>query len=218
MFIIHHADFVPFIKQYIPASAVIVEVGAFTGHDTARLVRAFPDAHIFAFEPVVELYQKLVATVAPYPHVKTYCAAVSDHDGTATLHRAHKKSGAITQASSLQKPKERLKHSPITFPDIITVPTMQLTTWAKQEQITHIDLLWLDTQGHEMIILESIRTTLLPHISYIYTEVGFVEAYEGQQHAHTVLAWLAREGFEPLAQDFTNPPTWFFGNILFVRK
>jgi len=218
MHIINHAEIIPFLKQFIPSSAVIVEVGAFTGHDTARLAQTFPNAQIFAFEPVPELYRQLVSTVAPYHNVKTYCMAVSDHDGTAQLHVAHKKRGTTTQASSLQKPKGRLAHSPIIFPETIEVSTITLTTWAQREQINHIDLLWLDTQGHEMTILESIRTTLLPHIRVIYTEVAFIEAYEGQRSADHVRDWLAQEGFIAIAQDFSNPPSWFFGNILFVRN
>lgn len=215
--ITNREDVFQIVKEYIAVPSIIVEVGAFTGQDTVRMAKAFPESKIYAFEPVPELYNALIATTAPYPKVTPYSAAVSDHKGTMPLHVAYKPNGKITQASSLRKPKERLAHSPITFPEIIDVPTITLTSWAQQIGVDHIDLLWLDTQGHEMTILQSIKDTLLLHVRAIYTEVAFTEAYEGQTHADQVTAWLIDAGFTPIAQDFENPPKWFFGNLLFIR-
>jgi FkbM family methyltransferase len=218
MHIIKHTNVLPLVKKYISGNPVIVEVGAFKGHDTIRMAQQFPTASIHAFEPVPELYDALVNATTSYAQIKTYRAAVSNHDGIAPLYIAHKSTGATTQASSLQKPKERLMVSPIKFPTIIDVPTITLNTWAQQTGIDHIDLLWLDTQGHEMIILETIKETLLPRTRMIYTEVAFIEAYENQMHTDQIITWLAKAGFTAIAQDFENPPTWFFGNILFIRN
>lgn len=206
------------IKPYLSAEPIIIEVGAFKGHDTMRLATALPESTVYAFEPVPELYEALVDATREHANIVPIQAAVSDNDGIMPLYVAHKPNGKTTQASSLQKPKERLKHSPIIFPETIMVPTVNLVTFAHAHNIQSIDLLWLDTQGHEMAILQAIKQTLLPHVRMIYTEVGFTEAYEGQAHADVIIAWLKSEGFTPIAQDFTNPPIWFFGNILFVRN
>jgi FkbM family methyltransferase len=217
MKIIRHTDLSEIIKPYLSERPTIIEVGAFKGHDTIRLAKTFPQGHIYAFEPVSELYGALIEATKSYSNITPVRAAVSDHDGMMPLHVAHKPNGKTTQASSLQKPKERLSYSPITFPETIMVPTINLATWAATNKIEAIDLLWLDTQGHEMIILQSIKK-LLPHVRTIYTEVGFTEAYEGQVHADAVITWLKNNGLTPITQDFQNPPTWFFGNILFVRN
>lgn len=217
MQIIKQSNVLPLVKKYISEPAVIVEVGAFKGHDTIRMAETFPTSIIYAFEPVPELYDALVSATASHTNVVLYRAAVSNRDGMMPLYVAHKPTGKITQASSLSKPKERLKHSPIIFPTAIEVPTISLNSWAEQTGIDHIDFLWLDTQGHEMTILHSIRDTLLPRTRVIYTEVAFTEAYEGQSTAEQVTTWLTAAGFTAIAQDFENPPTWFFGNLLFVR-
>lgn len=216
--ITNREDVFQIVKKHIAQPAIIVEVGAFKGQDTVRMAKEFPKSKIYAFEPVPALYEALVTATVTYPQVVACCAAVSDHDGTMPIHVAYKPNGKITQASSLRKPKERLAHSPITFPEIIDVPTITLNGWAQQTNIDHIDLLWLDTQGHEMTILQSIKETLLSHVRAIYTEVAFTEAYEGQTHANHVTTWLSNAGFTPIAQDFENPPKWFFGNVLFVRN
>ncbi len=218
MKIIKQSDLPTFIKPYLSARPIIIEVGAFKGHDTIRLATALPESTVYAFEPVPELCDALVAATREHANIVPIQAAVSDHDGVMPLYVAHKPNGKTTQASSLQKPKERLKHSPIIFPETIMVPTVNLATWAAKQAIESIDLLWLDTQGHEMAILQSIQHTLLSQVRMIYTEVGFTEAYEGQAHADAIIAWLSNAGFTPVAQDFQNPPIWFFGNILFVRN
>ncbi len=218
MHIIKQTDVPKIIQPYITDNPIILEVGAFKGNDTVRLAAALPTAHIYAFEPVPELYDLLVSNTRIYANVTPVHAAASEQNGTMPLYLSKKTTGRTTQASSLQKPKERLVHSPIIFPETIMVPTVNLTTWAQDNKISHIDMLWLDTQGHEMIILESIKNTLLSKIRTIYTEVGFTEAYEGQVHAEQVIAWLQTNGFTPIAQDFQNPPKWFFGNVLFVRN
>lgn len=218
MQIVKQSDVLQLVKKYICEPAIIVEVGAFKGHDTIRMAEIFPASKIYAFEPVPELYDALVAATRSHTTITPYRAAVSDRDGQIPLYLAHKPTGKITQASSLRKPKERLAHSPITFPTIIEVPTISLNSWAQQTSIDHIDFLWLDTQGHEMTILHSIKDTLLPRTRAIYTEVAFTEAYEGQPTAEELTTWLIAAGFTPIAQDFENPPTWFFGNILFVRN
>jgi FkbM family methyltransferase len=216
MKIITQREVYTFIKPYIDNNPTIVEVGAFVGHDTIRMAQQFPTSNIYAFEPVPELYEQLYKNTVIYAHVKTYPYAISDSSGLQVLYLAQKTNGKITQASSLRKPKERLTHSPIVFPREITVNAMTLPAWCFQEQVTSIDLLWLDTQGHEMAILNASRK-FLPYIKTLYTEVGFIEAYEGQSHAHSITQWLIQEGFTPIAQDFTNQSTWFFGNMLFVR-
>lgn len=218
MKIIKQSDIPTCIKPYLSAQPIIIEVGAFKGHDTIRLATALPESRVYAFEPVPELYEALVEATREHLNITPIQAAVSDADGMMPLYLAHKPNGKTTQASSLQKPKERLKHSPIMFPETIMVPTVNLVAFAQAHNIKSIDLLWLDTQGHEMVILQSIQQTLLSQVRMIYTEVGFTEAYEGQAHADAIIAWLKDAGFTPVAQDFQNPPTWFFGNILFVRN
>ena len=216
MKIIRQSALLSFVKPYIQDNPVIVEVGAFIGHDTERMANFFPNGTIHAFEPVPLLYDILKEKTKSYTNIKTYHYAVSDKDDVMTLYLAQKTNGNITQASSLQKPKERLQYSPIIFPTHIQVPAITLVIWSLMHDVSDIDLLWLDTQGHEMVILKSI-SALLPHIKAIYTEVGFTEAYEGQEQAAQVIEWLCQAGFTPVAQDFSNPPTWFFGNILFVK-
>lgn len=207
------------IKTYLSNSPIIIEAGAFNGTDTIRLAKQWPAGTIHAFEPVPTLYETLVKNTAAYPHIHCYPLALSDSNGTAQLYVAEKqdKPGKPSQASSLLSPKERLRHSPITFPSTIQVPTITLDTWAEQYHVDHIDFAWLDIQGKEVAVLQA-SPRMVRTLKIIYLEVSFIESYAGQPLYQDVQQWLLSQGFEEIGRDFTNTTDWFFGNSLWIRK
>lgn len=244
------------LKQFLPSNPTIVEAGAFNGSDTKKMAIAWPEGTIHAFEPAPEIYKQLTDNTHTFNNIHTYQYALSDSDNGALFYVAEKpsKPGRATQAGSLHKPQDRLNHSPIIFPRTIEVPTITLESWMKKYNITdEIDLLWLDTQGHELPILKSIlrqaqdervsrRATQgelsrwatqgeqmgnkasqnkrvgLENIKVIFTEVAFIQAYEGQALYHEVVDWIVAQGFEYVGRDFENQTDSFFGNVLLVRK
>lgn len=207
------------IKQYAPVRPIIVEAGAFDGTDTITLAQTFPKGFVHAFEPVPEIFSKLILNTAKLPNIHTYEQALSDTNGTAEFYISEKpdKPDIPSQAGSLRKPKKRLAHSPMQFPYTIEVQTITLDRWTKQNNMTRLDVLWLDTQGHELAILQGAQQ-ILPTVSVIYTEVAFIEAYEDQPTYEVVKAWLEKQGFTEIGRTFENTTDWFFGNILMVRK
>jgi FkbM family methyltransferase len=216
--IIKSSEIYAAVKPYLPTNPIIVEAGSFMGHDTMRLAQHWPAGNVHAFEPIPELFEKLKSKTADTATIHCYPLALSNHDGTATMHVAEKpdKPGITTQASSLHTPRERLIYSPIEYPHTILVPTITLDTWANQHRIDHIDFLWLDMQGHELSALKG-AAKILPTVRAIYTEVNFIQAYEGQPLDHVVSAWITAQGFKEICRTFENRTDWFFGEILFVR-
>jgi len=144
---------------------------------------------------------------------------LSDKIGTATFYVSEKpeKPGIPSQAGSLLAPKERLEYSSMQFPSTIKVSTITLDAWAQQETVTRIDFAWLDMQGTELAVLQA-SPNMLSTMKAIVCEVGFKENYAGQPSYQTILDFLAKNGFEPIARDFENTSNWFFGNVLVVRK
>lgn len=209
---------ISYIAPHLPKNPVIVEAGAFTGTETLRLARQFAQSPIYSFEPVPELFEILQKNCAGLSQITCHQAALSKTSGIATLHLSHKPETPhkISQANSLRAPKERLERSPIKFGRTISVPTFSLDDWTTHNKIKQIDLLWLDTQGHEKSILEG-AAHILPSIKVIVTEVGFVEAYQGQTLFEQLTVWLAQRHFSLLATDFVLPSNWFFGNAVYIK-
>lgn len=207
------------IKPFLSDNPVIVEAGAFDGHDTKKMVQQWPQGTIYAFEPVPEIYERLFKNTSMLSNVHQYPLALSDHTGVSKFYISEKpnKPGVASQAGSLHKPKERLKHSPLIFPRMAMVQTITLDQWADENGISAIDLLWLDTQGHELAILQA-APQMISHIKVVLAEVSFVESYEGQPLYEDVVAWMAEHNFEFVGRDFADTTNSFFGNALFVKR
>jgi 2-O-methyltransferase len=204
---------------YLPKNPVIVEGGAFIGHDTQRMALFWPQATLHAFEPVPQLCEELQKNMAPHTNVICYQQALSNRTGSAQLYIAEKptRPGAPSQASSLLQPKERLHYSSQQFTQSIEVSAITLDDWAKNYRIERVDFLWLDLQGCELAVLQA-APQLLQHVRAIYTEVQFVESYEKNPLYQEIKVWLAGQGFVAIARDFDEKPRSFFGNILVVKK
>jgi FkbM family methyltransferase len=207
------------IKPLLPDNPVIVEAGAFDGNDTKKMAILWPQGIIHAFEPVPEIYERLVKNTNMLTNIICYPIALSNHTGTAQFYISERPSrpGRASQAGSLHKPKERLTKSPLIFPRTTTVPTITLDQWAHEHKINSIDLLWLDTQGHELAILQA-ASRMIKNIKVVLAEVSFIESYEGQPRYEEIVAWMVEHGFEYIGRDFADMTKSFFGNALFVKK
>jgi FkbM family methyltransferase len=206
------------IEHYLPQKPTIVEAGAFDGNDTKKMSLRWPEGIIHAFEPVPEIYARLVANTSTHANIRYHQLALSNTSGTQLFYISERptKPGIASQAGSLHKPKDRLAASPLIFPRTTMVQTITLQNWADNNNIQKIDLLWLDTQGHELAILQA-SEPFLKNVHAILAEVSFIESYHNQPHYHNVVDWLKKQGFEYVGRDFENTTTSFFGNALFVR-
>lgn len=199
----------PLLKKSLPENSVIIEAGAHKGRDSLKLHALFPQATIYAFEPVPYLYEQLKKAVTGIRQIKTFNIALSDKIGTTTMH-VSPELGAV---SSLLEPTTLKQEKPnITF-EKIEVSTITLDNWAQQHKIEKIDFLWLDLQGHELAALKA-STTILKTVKAIYTEATLEPRYEGQVLYPELKKWLENQGFHVVAEHFHHK-TW--GNVLLVK-
>ena len=198
-------------------SPLIIEAGAFDGTDTIAMANKWPHSIIHAFEPVPALYKTLCNNTEKYSNIFCHQLALSNKNGMALFYVSEKpdKPGIISQAGSLLAPKERLAYSPIRFPYTIMVPTITLDAWAEHYNISSVDFIWLDIQGHEMAVLQA--SQFIESVKALYLEVGFLENYEGQPTYDVIKNWLTKKEFKEIGSDFSNTHDWIFGNVLFAR-
>lgn len=206
------------LKPYLPSNPIIVEAGAYNGKDSLKLTKHWPQGHVHAFEPVPFLFKQLQEQTDGEKNISCYPVALSNANGFATFFVSEnpKKPGKPSQAGSLLEPKERLKHSPLFFPETIEVPTISLDAWAKTHGISHVDLLWLDMQGHELAVLKASQS-ILPTVKAVFTEVSFIESYANIPQVDEITKWLEENSFKLIGQDYESTTDHFFGNRLFIR-
>lgn len=200
-----------YITQFLPHNPVILEAGAHIGRDTVKMAKQWPHAIIHAFEPVPYLFEELKKNTAAFPNIHCYNIALSNRSGFTTFYQS---GGRSTATSSLLAPKEYLKEHPTTIFEKISIPTITLNDWAKKNKISHIDFMWLDMQGAELLALQA-GIDLLKTVKALHCEVSYQERYENNPLSDTIKVWFKEQGFLAIEEDARNV-SW--GNVLFIKS
>ncbi len=199
------------ISQYLPPKPIMIEAGAFDGSDAAESARYWPQARIYAFEPVPENFQKTLAATAAFPQIECIPVGLFDRNGTTTMHL----SSNDRVSSSVLKPTGHLKfHPEVQFDKDVVVNITTLDHWAQQRGVSVVDFLWLDMQGAELSAMRN-GEKLLKNVSTIYTEVSLRPTYEGGPLYPEIRRWLEVRGFAVIKEAL---PYRDMGNVLFVNE
>lgn len=199
------------IRQHLPPSPTVFEAGAHIGSDTSEMAETWPDAKIYAFEPIPKIFKQLRSNTKRFKNVHCYKLAIGEKSGNVKIYVS---GGASDGSSSILAPKEHLNlHPDVTFPEQISVKVESIDSWAKNQEIKDIDFLWLDLQGLELAALKG-ANRILKTVSAIHTEVNLVEVYEGVPLYPELKSWLKNYDFrvEIEAIDWDDG-----GNVLFVK-
>lgn len=200
------------IKRKIPSNPVIIEAGAHIGSDSGRFAQIWKDAKIYAFEPVPSVYSQLVKNTSTYNNIKTIPLALSNTNGITKMFVS---SGRSDASSSLLAPKQHLEvHPDVQFNETIFVETITLDDFCLNNNISHIDFMWLDMQGYELPMLMASKK-MISNITLIYSEVSLIETYEGVSTYQKYKEWMDGAGFKVYKEYF---PWKDMGNVLFVKK
>ncbi len=198
-------------KKYLPKDPIIIDCGAHIGNDSLSLAK-FLKGTIHSFEPVAELYDQLKQNTVNHKNILTYKLALSDSNGESEFYVSE---GESDGSSSLLPPLLHLRDHPGTlFKKKIVVETRTLDSWASENNITHIDLLWLDMQGFEMNMLQA-SNKILDTVKLIHTEISTRETYKGVATYSEYKNFLNDRGFKVLYEAI--PKGWDMGNVLFVK-
>jgi len=149
--------------------AFVIQIGANDGIAGDPLGEAFSETRWSGLlvEPVPHLYEALVARYRDRPAVRLERAAISTQDGEAPLYRLRHIPGQtpewFAQLATLNR-DVLLKHrSSIPELDQLLieerVPTLRLETLLARQAVSKIDLLVIDTEGHDYEILRMLDFT-----------------------------------------------------------
>jgi FkbM family methyltransferase len=206
----------------LPENPAILEAGAYDGIDSVKLAHFWPSAKIYSFEPVPELYSKMMTQTKACTNIYCFPFALGKKTGWEKFFLSINLEDASLYgpSGSLLPPKEHLNWSPTEFRGTVNVPTLTIDEWAEMYAIPRIDLMWLDMQGMELDALRA-SPNILSKVSIIYTEVEFVEAYAEQGLYQDILSFLEQNGFVEYGRNFESPFNGgygWYGDALFVRK
>lgn len=193
--------YVKIAKRLLGSDGVktIMEIGARDGVETKAFNHFFPEATIYTFEcnpQTVPLWRENTKNIASVVLTEK---AVSDKNGTIsffpidpTTTKSDWKDGN-PGASSLLKasgeyPVEQYGQKEI------TVETTTLKSFFLEQRIAHINLVWMDIQGAELMALRGLEERILD-IDIIHTEVEFIQIYKDQPLVLDIKKFMNEHGF-----------------------
>jgi FkbM family methyltransferase len=173
---------------------VIFDVGANQGQTSKKYRALFPKARIHAFEPFPKAFKVLEHRYREDPDIICAQVALGAAPGTrqfftyeasvtnSLMPFADEVADLVPMATDLNK--------------VIDVEGVTLDDYCVANDIDHIDILKMDTQGAELEILHGAKRMLSENrISLIYSEHIFVPLYDGQAEFYEVVSALAHVGF-----------------------
>jgi FkbM family methyltransferase len=171
--------------------ASVVDVGANRGQFTLFAAGLYPQARIFAFEPLPGPYAVLARLAAGRDRIRTFCAALGPRVATASIHLMRP-----DDSSSLLAPTERqfAIFRQTRLAGKLPVEMAPLHAFVGPGDLCSPALLKLDVQGFELAALEGCAS-LLDRFAAVYVVCSFVPLYADQPLADEVLAHLRAHGF-----------------------
>jgi FkbM family methyltransferase len=200
------------IYKHLPPNPIIIDCGAHIGSDSVEFAK-LKGSKVFSFEPVPDIFERLKESTSKFENIDCFNIALGWFDGRTEMFVS---SGTSDGSSSLLKPKKHLKHHPtVLFERRINVECKSLDSWAGENGISKVDMLWLDMQGAEQKMLMASKS-IIDSVKIIHTEVSKDETYEGVKSYKMFRKYLEKLGFKIEVEAI--PTGHYGGNVLFIRK
>lgn len=149
-----------------PDANVVVDVGANLGRWSVQARGVWPSTDIHAFEPATAMYEQLVGAT-PAHGARCVHAACGAASGTATLYSVP----GLPGLSSLHERDLTTHALRMTPAEVVAVTT--LDEYCEEQGIDRIDYLKIDTEGHELAVLQGARRMIENRgIAFIQFEFG----------------------------------------------
>ncbi|MGI9169863.1 MAG: FkbM family methyltransferase [Caulobacteraceae bacterium] len=211
----HHRELRGLFAAYIPADAVVVDVGAHAGQFSKMFAAMAPRGHVFAFEP--SAYARSVMAPAlrfnRIGNVTLVPMGLSDTRGELTLHTPIKRGRSLGFGLAHLGAGE----GPA-FEQTIALTTLDI--FARERRLGRLDFIKADIEGWELRALEGGEATLRRFSPALYLEVDAARLARAGDTPADLCAWLAALDY----RCFTPPaifraPAYFGpGDYFFVRR
>jgi FkbM family methyltransferase len=174
---------------------VIFDIGSRDLEQSIEFSEIFPLSKIYSFEPNPEQAKLCKERSNDYPTIEFDGVALTNIVGELTFYNTARSTNV--GASSLLKP-QRYSYTEV------TVPAIRLDVWMKENSVDSVDILWMDTQGTEMLVLQGMGD-FLNTVKYIHCEACPVPYYDGHIVKDELERFLHDNGFETVFHPTRHP-------------
>lgn len=172
----------------------IFDLGANYGEITQLYRDMFPDATVYAFEPIAELAAQLRSRFKHDPKVVVESFAIAENAGVKQFFVNSNKDTSSLLASKQDVPISY--KSMMTAAKTVDVNTTTIDLYCKENGIAQIDLLKMDIQGGELSAICGATDMLSKRcVGLIYSEAFLIPFYDSQPLLGEITLRLAQTGY-----------------------
>jgi FkbM family methyltransferase len=162
---------------------VIFDVGANVGQSTLEFRRWYPNATIHCFEPIASTFERLQANVRPMRRVNAHKLAFGDAARTVAMQVA-----ALSDMSGVDSTFDTTRTE--------NVEVQALDQFCHRHKIDRIDYLKIDTEGHDLKVLEGAESLLTTDsVAIVQVEAGMNPDNRFHVAGTDLAAYLQRFGY-----------------------
>jgi FkbM family methyltransferase len=197
----------------------IIDVGANVGEFTTIFAELFPDARVYAFEPLPDCFEQLRKVAKQYQgRVKPFNIALSTQEGNFKFHRSN-----WPPASSFREMSDLHKKN---YPHSIASETVKVDVKTLDKVFENIELkknvfIKLDVQGFEDEVIKG-GLEVINRAKVLVIECSLQQTYEGEPMFDGIYKLLRPMGFEyrgSLKQSVCKDDESFLqADCVFIRK
>lgn len=177
-------------------SVVVFDVGAHHGQTALAYNKLFNSSEIYSFEPFDESYTALITTVKSFSNIKAFNTALSNITGEVDFH-SNQSSATNSIFATHQEGAAIWDVDLLNTLNKIKVPVTTIDAFVATHNISHIDILKIDTQGTEYLVIEGALDSIKAgKIKLIYMEILTLPTYVNQKKFDEILLLLRTHGFE----------------------
>ncbi len=214
-------------KQELGEVRQVVDIGSWHLHQSIEFANIFPHARIDAFEPVPGSYQLCLQnhaqlSAAQKDRIHIHNLALSNKAGEIPFYAVDTSIEQKIDAgfSSMFRFSDTLKSNAYYGQSLvqkeIKVQADTLDNWCAANNITAIDIMWIDVQGAELLVFEG-APEILKHTRIIMTEVGLKPYYEGHTLKPDIDKFLLARGFRELEGSFELNGFDYEANTIYIK-
>lgn len=169
----------------------VIDVGAHGGEFARMIKRVLPDAAIYSFEPLKDVFQRLEQETKNGSNITAFNCALGDREETVEIHR----SSWVQSSSILPMAPLHKEAFPVSADHTSqTIEVKRLDDVLKGFTLKPEVLIKIDVQGYEDKVLAG-GPDIIAKTKAIIVEVSFRELYEGQPLFERIFQLLNGEGF-----------------------
>ena len=213
----HHRGLTKLFAPYVPADAIVLDIGAHAGQFSKLFARMAPRGRVYAFEP--SAYARSIMEPAlrlnRIGNVILTPVGLSDRAGQMTLHTPLKPSTSLGYGGA------HLGDSPVSGAQVDqTVTLTTLDAFIADERLLRLDLIKADIEGWEMRALMGGAQALARFHPALYLEVDPVWMARAGDTPEGLFDWLSALGYQAFATPDLAPVDGFAvaGDYLFVPR